>query len=179
VPALEINQVLAAKGCVHTRVEPVANPNRFFLGTTTPREMHDLLWRLANKTLLSPASCRFLLSITRWINGYMDGVRRVMSSEERSRVASKYGADFNTLGASRHEAGIMFGTDGLPKLTYAMFAEGLGDRDNYGSTHPAVQAHAVIGRTMMDCLPTGPAAVAKLRAGVAEQIRPFVPNHGG
>lgn len=179
VPALEINEILASKGFVHTRVEPVGNPNRFFLGTTTPREMHDLLWRLANKTLLSPASCGFLLSITRWINGYMDGVRRVMSSEERSRVASKYGADFNTLGASRHEAGIMFGPDGLPKLTYAMFAEGLGDLDNYGSTHPAVQAHAVIGRTMMDCLPTGPAAAAKLRAGLAEQIKPFVPNHGG
>src|SRR3954451_7929682 len=150
VPAAEINEILAAKGFTYTRVEPVANPNRFYLGTTTPREMHDLLWRLANKTLLSPASCKFLLSITRWINGYMDGVRRTMSSEERSRVATKYGADFNTLGASRHEAGIMFGPDGAPKLTYAMCAAGLGDLDNYGSPPPAVQAHAVIGRTMLD-----------------------------
>jgi beta-lactamase class A len=179
VPAAEINEILAAKGFTHTRVEPVANPNRFFLGTTTPREMHDLLWRLANKTLLSEKSCTFLLGITRWINGYMDGVRRVMSSEERSRVATKYGADFNTLGASRHEAGIMFGTDGLPKLTYAMMAEGLGDLDNYGSTHPAVQAHAVIGRTMLDHLPTGPAAASALRAGAAEQIKPFLPVNGG
>jgi beta-lactamase class A len=73
----------------------------------------------------------------------------------------------------------MFGPDGLPKLTYAMFAEGLGDLNNYGSTHPAVQAHAVIGRTMMDNLPTGPSAVASLRAAIAEQIEPFVPNHGG
>jgi beta-lactamase class A len=179
VPAAEINEILAAKGFVHTRVEPVANPNRFFLGTTTPREMHDLLWRLATKTLLSPQSCTFLLSITRWINGYMDGVRRVMSSEERSRVATKYGADFNTLGASRHEAGIMFGPDGLPKLTYAMFAEGLGDLDNYGSTHPAVQAHAVIGRTMMDNLPTGAPPSATTRSAQAERLEPFVPNHGG
>jgi beta-lactamase class A len=178
VPAAEINEILAAKGFVHTRVEPVANPNRFYLGTTTPREMHDLLWRLATKTLLSPESCGFLLSITRWINGYMDGVRRVMSSAERSRVATKYGADFNTLGASRHEAGIMFGADGLPKLTYAMFAEGLGDLDNYGSTHPAVQAHAVLGRTMMDNLPAGTAAA--LRAAVApDLVPPFVPNNGG
>ncbi|GIF01405.1 serine hydrolase [Paractinoplanes rishiriensis] len=176
VPALEINEILAAKGFVHTRVEPVANPNRFYLGTTTPREMHDLLWRLATRTLLSPSSCTFLLSITRWINGYMDGVRRVMSSEERSRVASKYGADFNTAGASRHEAGIMFGPDGLPKLTYAMFAHGLGDRDNYGATHPAVEAHAVIGRTMMDNLPTGPAA-ATLRA--ADLPAKFIPVNGG
>ena len=174
VPAAEINEILAAKGFVHTRVEPVANPNRFFLGTTTPREMHDLLWRLATRTLLSPASCTFLLSITRWINGYMDGVRRVMSSEERARVATKYGADFNTLGASRHEAGIMFGPDGQPKLTYAMFAEGLGDLDNYGSTHPAVQAHSVIGRTMLDNLPTGAPAAAR-----AERLTPFTPNNGG
>lgn len=158
VPALEVNEILAAKGFLHTRVEPVADPNRFFLGTTTPREMHSLLWRLANGTLLSPASCRFLLSITRWINGYHDGVRRNMSSEERSRVATKYGADFNTLGASRHEAGIMFGADGKPELTYAMFAEGLGDLDNYGATHPAVQAHAVIGRTMFDNLPASAAS---------------------
>jgi beta-lactamase class A len=174
VPALEINQILAAKGFVKTRVEPVANPNRFYLGTTTPREMHDLLWRLATKTLLKPASCTFLLSILRWLNGYHDGVRRTMSSAERSRVATKYGADYNTLGASRHEAGIMFGTDGAPKLTYAMFAEGLGDLDNYGSTHPAVQAHAVIGRTMLDNLPTA-AAPAALRSAPKR----FVPVDGG
>jgi beta-lactamase class A len=177
VPAAEVNQILDAKGFVHTRVEPVANPNRFFLGTTTPREMHDLLWRLATKTLLTPASCDFLLSITRWINGYMDGVRRNMSSNERSRVATKYGADFNTLGASRHEAGIMFGPDGAPKLTYAMFAEGLGELDNYGATHPAVQAHAVIGRTMFDNLPTG--AAAALRSAPTQILKPFVPVNGG
>lgn len=177
VPAAEINEILAAKGFVHTRVEPVANPLRFYLGTTTPRETHDLLWRLANRTLLSPASCDFLLSILRWINGYMDGVRRVMSSAERSRVASKYGADFNTLGASRHEAGIMFGTDGLPKLTYAMFAEGLGDLENYGATHPAVQAHAVLGRAMLDNLPTGPAALRS--AAQPGPFPPFTPVNGG
>jgi beta-lactamase class A len=154
-PAVEINEILAAKGFVHTRVEPVANPNRFFLGVTTPREMHDLLWRLANQTLLSPASCRFLLGIIRWVDGYHDGVRRNMSSVERSRVASKYGADFDERGAARHEVGIMFGADGSPVLTYALFAEGLGDLDNYGATHPAVQAHAVLGRTMFDAIDSG------------------------
>ncbi|HEX8346317.1 MAG TPA: serine hydrolase [Actinoplanes sp.] len=177
VPALEINQILAAKGFTHTRVEPVANPNRFYLGTTTPRETHDLLWRLATKTLLSPASCDFLLGITRWINGYHDGVRRNMSSAERSRVATKYGADFNTLGASRHEAGIMFGTDGAPKLTYAMFAEGLADLDNYGATHPAVQAHAVLGRTMLTALATAPTTTAMSR--VRQTLSPFRPVNGG
>jgi beta-lactamase class A len=178
VPAAEINEILAAKGFVHTRVQPVANPNRFFLGTTTPREMHDLLRRLATKTLLTPGSCDFLLRITRWVNGYMDGVRRNMSSDERSRVATKYGADFNTLGASRHEAGIMFDANGVPRLTYAMFAEGLGDLGNYGATHPAVQAHAVIGRTMFDNLPTG-GAVAASRSAPTQDLKPFVPVDGG
>ncbi|BCJ55792.1 serine hydrolase [Actinoplanes sp. NBRC 14428] len=152
-PAAEINEILAAKGFTHTRVEPVADPHRFYLGTTTPRETHDLLWRLATGALLGPESSAFLLSLARWIDGYHDGVRRTMSSAERSRVATKYGADFNTRGAARHEAGIMFGPDGKPALTYAMFADALGDLGNYGSTHPAVQAHAIIGRTLLDHLP--------------------------
>jgi beta-lactamase class A len=179
VPALEINEILAAKGFVHTRVEPVANPNRFFLGTTTPREMHDLLWRLATKTLLKPESCDFLLSVTRWVNGYHDGVRRVMSSKERERVATKYGADFNDLGESRHEAGIMFSADGVPLLTYAMFAEGLGDPENYGATHPAVQAHAKIGRTMLDNLPATPATATARTATPRSLPKPFHPVDGG
>jgi beta-lactamase class A len=178
VPALEINEILAAKGFTHTRVEPVANPNRFFLGTTTPREMHDLLWRLATRTLLKPESCDFLLSVTRWLNGYHDGVRRVMSSRERERVATKYGADFNDLGESRHEAGIMFSADGVPLLTYAMFAEGLGDPENYGATHPAVQAHAKIGRALFDNLPATPAPAAQ-PAGIRSHPEPFHPVNGG
>ena len=161
VPAAEINEILAAKGFVHTRVEPVANPNRFFLGVTTPREMHQLLTRLANKTLLSTGSCDFLLSILRWINGYHDGVRREMSSDERSRVATKYGADFNTLGGSRHEAGIMFGTDGAPVLTYSMFCDAHPDQNNYGATHPVVQAHSVIGRVLFDTIAIAAAPSAK------------------
>ncbi len=187
---VEINEILAAKGFKHTRVEPSVREDRFFLGTTTPRETHDLLWRLATKTLLTPTSCDFLLSILRWQNGYHDGVRRNMSSAERDRVPTKYGADFNTLGASRHEAGIMLGPDGAPKLTYAMFAEGLGDRDNYGATHPAVQAHAVIGRTMFNALPalsTPPVTASPISRHVARStpaaprvgLTPFRPANGG
>ena len=174
VPALEINEILAAKGFVQTRVEPVANPNRFYLGTTTAREMNDLLTRLANKTLLSAASCDFLLRITRWVNGYHDGIRRNMSSNERSQVATKYGADYNTMGASRHEAGIMFGTDGAPVLVYGFFADALGQLDNYGATHPAVQAHSVLGRVMFDAIgaTTNPAAARQL-------VTPFRAVDGG
>ncbi|TDC63997.1 serine hydrolase [Micromonospora sp. KC207] len=175
VPALEINDILAAKGFTHTRVEPVANPNRFYLGVTTPRETHDLLWRLANKTILTPRSANFLLGILRWINGYHDGIRRTMSSAERSRVATKYGADFDDLGAARHEAGIMFDAAGAPTLTYALFADSLGHLDNYGSTHPAVQAHAVLGRTMFDAIATTTNRTTRSRHHVA----PFRPVDGG
>jgi beta-lactamase class A len=68
-----------------------------------------------------------------------------------------------------------------------MFAEGLGDLDNYGSTHPAVQAHAVIGRTMFDALPSLPAPAA-VRARTAApgvdsapgvDLAPFRPVDGG
>jgi beta-lactamase class A len=151
-PAAEINDILAAKGFAHTRVEPVADPNRFFLGTTTPREIQDLLVRLAGGTLLAPSSATFMLGVLRWVSGYMDGIRRTMSSAERARIGTKCGADVNTLGAARHEAGIMFGAGGSPALVYGFFAEGLAEPDNYGATHPAVQAHAVLGRTLFDAI---------------------------
>jgi beta-lactamase class A len=58
----------------------------------------------------------------------------------------------------------MFGTDGAPVLVYGFFADGLGELDNYGATHPAVQAHAVLGRVMFDAIGarTNPAANARL-----------------
>jgi beta-lactamase class A len=150
VPALEINEILAAKGFTHTRVEPVEDPHRFFLGVTTPRETHDLLSRLVAGTLLNARTSAFMVGVLRALSGYHDGVRRVMSSEERARVASKYGADWEDDFASRHEAGVIFDRAGRPALVFSLFADRLGDVLNYGSTHPAVQAHAVLGRTLME-----------------------------
>lgn len=49
-PAAELNAILVAKGFPNTQVVPVANPNRFFLGRTTPRETHDLVDELAAAT---------------------------------------------------------------------------------------------------------------------------------
>jgi beta-lactamase class A len=147
-PTAEINDILAAKGFAHTRVEPGPTPNRFFLGTTTPRETHRLLTRLADGTLLSDDSCALLRTVLSAPSGYHDGIRRDLSSAERHRVATKHGADFNRLGAARHEAGIVWGARGT--AVYAFFADRLGDRDNYGGTHPAVRAHAVFGRALLD-----------------------------
>jgi beta-lactamase class A len=150
LPADELNEILAAKGFEKTRVAPVSQPpGRFNHGSTTPREMHALLTRLAAKTIVSPESAGFMLNVMRWSEpGYTDGVRRNMSSQERGRVAAKYGAFRDR----RHEVGIVFDTSGLPALTFAFFATGLGDQDNYGATHPAVEARAVLGRTLLDAV---------------------------
>ena len=58
----------------------MANPNRFFLGTSTPRETHDLLRALVAGTLLSPASTTYLLGLLRSPVAFTDGIRRTMSS---------------------------------------------------------------------------------------------------
>lgn len=149
VPGTEINQILQSKGFVHTQVEPIPESNAFYLGATTPREMHTLLTGLVNATLLSPASCQAVLQVMRWSEvGYCDGVRRVMSSDERDRVGIKYGAYEDC----RHEVGIIFDANGAPVMTFCYFADDLSDVDNYGSTNPGVQAHAVLGRTMYDAI---------------------------
>jgi beta-lactamase class A len=154
VPGPEINGILAGKGFGRTRVEPVGRGDRFLLGVTTAREIHDLLWRLATRTLLAPASCDFLLRVMRAPGGYVDGVRRDMSSAQRARVATKAGADFDERGAARHEVGVVFDAAGSPALTYAFLADALGERENYGGTHPAVRAHAALGPVLLTAADT-------------------------
>lgn len=168
-PAAELNQILRDKGFPNTQVQPVANPNRFFLGTSTPRETHDLLRALVAGTLLSPAATAFVLRQLRAPVAYTDGIRRVMSSAERARVATKAGwfAD------ARHEAGVIFDAAGAPVLTYALFADGQADADNYGATHPAVEARARMGRRFL-------AAVDRLTGtGVTHRLAVQRPSNGG
>lgn len=153
VPAGAVNGLLRARGFPRTRVVPAADPRRFHLGTTTPRETHDLLRRLATGRLLSAASTAYLLGILRAPIAATDGIRRTMSSGERGRVATKAGwlADW------RNEAGVVFDRAGRPVLTYALFAHGQGDAGNLGGTHPAVEARAAMGRAFLDAVagPTG------------------------
>ncbi|MBO4206794.1 serine hydrolase [Micromonospora echinofusca] len=168
-PAAEINQILVAKGFPQTQVQPVANPNRFFLGSTTPRETHDLLQALVGDRLLAPGSTAFLLGLLRSPVAYTDGFRRTMSSGERARVATKAG----WYGDARNEAGVVFDTSGSPVLTYAMFAAGQADPDNFGATHPAVAARAVMGRRFLD-------AVSALDGvGTARRAARHRPSNGG
>lgn len=146
-PPAEINETLAAKGFTDTRVIPnPANPNRMWLGDTTTSESADLLHRLALGELLSPESTRFFLGVLTGLSGYHDGFRREMSSAERSRIAMKYGAD----DANRNESGVVLGADGSPLLVYSFMAQFEDHWDNYGATHPAVQAHAKMGRKFLD-----------------------------
>lgn len=146
-PPAEINEVLEAKGFTDTRVVPnPANPSRMWLGDTTTAETNDLLHRLAKGELLSTGGTRFLLNVLKGLSGYHDGFRRNMSSVERSRIAMKYGAD----DASRNEAGVVYNAAGAPALVYAFMSQFDDHWGNYGATHPAVQAHAAMGRKMLD-----------------------------
>ncbi|MFC3501728.1 serine hydrolase [Micromonospora krabiensis] len=168
-PAAELNAILVAKGFPNTQVEPVANPNRFFLGTSTPRETHELLRALVAGTLLSPAATTFLLNLLRSPIAFTDGIRREMSSAERARVATKAG----WFGTARHEAGIVFDAAGAPLLTYALFADGQADPDNFGATHPAVQARARLGRVFLD-------ATSRLAGtGARHRLTRQRPSNGG
>ncbi|MER5701473.1 serine hydrolase [Micromonospora sp. NPDC002296] len=168
-PAAELNQILVAKGFPNTQVQPVANPNRFFLGTSTPRETHDLLRALVAGTLLSASSTAFLLGLLRSPVAFTDGIRREMSSAQRARIATKAG----WFGDARHEAGVIFDSAGAAVLTYALFAAGQAEADNFGATHPAVQARARMGRSFL--------ATIDGLTGVGAIYRPTVrrPSNGG
>ncbi len=175
-PAAELNQILRDKGFVHTQVVPVAKPNRFFLGTTTPAETHTLLQKLVGGTLLSAKSTAYLLNILRSLSAFTDGVRLDLTSAERLRVATKAGW-FND---GRNEAGVMFSADGKPILTYSLFASGAfaGDaavnKDNYAATHPALKARTRLGKSMFR-------TVEKLTASTARTYAtaPYRATNGG
>jgi len=146
-PPAEINEVLAAKGFEDTRVIPnPANPARMWLGDTTTAETNELLHRLALGELLSVNSTRFFLNVLKGLSGYHDGFRRTMSSAERARIAMKYGAD----DATRSESGVVYNTAGAPVMVYSFMNQSDANWGNYGATHPVVQAHAVMGRKMLD-----------------------------
>ncbi|MEV0679641.1 serine hydrolase [Actinosynnema sp. NPDC050436] len=172
-PALELNQILRDKGFTHTQVVPVANPNRFYLGTTTPRETVTLLQKLVKGELLSEASTTHLLTVLRSLTSFTDGVRLDLSSAERLNVATKAGwfEDW------RNEAGIVFDPTGKPVITYALFASGrfAGDQaanaDNYSATHPALRARAALGRTLYDSVLR--ITTARPRAYEARPYRPY------
>jgi beta-lactamase class A len=169
-PALEINEILVAKGFPNTQVEPVANPNRFFLGRSTPRETHDLLRQLVAGTLLSPASTAAILSRLRAPIAFTDGIRHVMSSDERLRIATKAG----WFDSARHEAGIIFDRSGAPVVTYALFADGQPGAEDFGATHPAVQARSRMGRAFLDTVDTLTGDPARLARAPRYQ-----PSNGG
>ncbi|WP_217280218.1 serine hydrolase [Kibdelosporangium persicum] len=172
-PPAEINETLVAKGFPKTQVIPSAsNPNRYFLGKTTPRETHDILQGLVKGTLLSPASTDYILNVLRSQVAFTDGIRRVMSSADRSRVATKAG----WLNDGRNEAGVMFDKAGKPVLTYALFARGLPDHvADFGGTHPFVRARADMGPKFLAAVDriAGDSSARTLRA------QAYQPANGG
>lgn len=100
----------------------------------------------SSQSVKTAASTSFLLNVLKGLSGYHDGFRRNMSSVERSRIAMKYGAD----DANRNEAGVVYNAAGAPALVYAFMSQFDDHWGDYGATHPAVQAHAAMGRKMLD-----------------------------
>jgi beta-lactamase class A len=171
-PPKEINEILVAKGFPKTQViQSATNPNRFFLGKSTQRETHDIFQGLVKGTLIKPASGDYLLGILRSQVAFTDGIRRVMSSVDRARVATKAG----WLNDGRNEAGIMFDTNGKPVLTYSIFCDKAGAPTDFGATHPAVQARSEMGPKFLRAVDklTGTAS-ARTQARAAYQ-----PSNGG
>ncbi|MBB4904523.1 serine hydrolase [Actinophytocola algeriensis] len=175
-PALELNEILRGKGFVHTQVVPVTNPNRFFLGQTTPRETHTLLTRLVAGELLSPTSTDYLLNVLRSTSAFVDGVRLKLTTPERLRVATKAGW-FN---AGRNEAGVVFTADGAAGAVYSLFAAGpftgdatVNDTD-FGATHPALQARQKLGRALFDAVEAAAPAAKRVQA-----TPKYRPSNGG
>ncbi|ADD41444.1 serine hydrolase [Stackebrandtia nassauensis] len=149
VPGPEINEILKKKGFPKTQVEPKPdNPNRFFLGKTTPKESHEIWQQLIKGKLLSKESTERILNLTRAPVAFTDGIRRNMSSDERLRIATKAG----WLKDQRNEVGVIYDAAGAPVVTYTIFGGGQGKPEDFGATHPAVEARAKLGRTWLDLI---------------------------
>ena len=159
-PTLEINEIMRAKGFPKTQVEPGSNPNRMFMGWTTPREMHDLFSAHVRGQLLSEASTDQLFNLIRSPIAFTDGIRLNLSTNDRMRIATKAG----WLDYDRHEAGIIFDAAGAPILTYSIFAT-LPDSDpeDFGAAHPLVAARAKMGTRFFNVVSrlSGPARLAE------------------
>ncbi|MCE7010710.1 class A beta-lactamase-related serine hydrolase [Kibdelosporangium philippinense] len=170
---VEINATMVAKGFPNTQVIPSAsNPRRYFLGKTTPRETHGILQGIVKGTLLSPTSTDHILNVLRAQAAFTDGIRRNMSSIDRSRVATKAG----WLNDGRNEAGVMFDKAGKPVLTYALFARGLPEHaPDFGGTHPFREAAARMGPKFLRAVDkiSGDPAARTLRT------QSYQPSNGG
>lgn len=171
-PAAEVNAILQAKGFVKTQVVPVANPNRMFLGWTTPREMHQLLQGLVKGTLLSAASTQLIFNLIRSPIAFTDGIRLNLSTTKRMQIATKAGWDEET----RNEAGIIFDATGAPIMTYSLFATLPGsDTGDFGVQHPLVGARAKMGSRFFN--------IVSALSGPAPRIAPaspaYHPTNGG
>ncbi len=175
-PALELNEILRGKGFVHTQVVPVSNPNRFFLGQTTPRETHTLLSRLVAGELLSATSTDYLLNTIRSMAAFADGMRLNLTTPQRLRVATKAG----WFDSSRNEAGVVFAADGRASAVYSLFATGpfVGDAAvndaDFGAPHPALRARQALGKALFDAVEGLPTAGTRV-----QRTPSYRPSNGG
>src|SRR3712207_7461222 len=67
-----------------------------FPSTSLFRSTHALLCQLANGSLLSPASTRFMLSVLRADGGFVDGIRRDLTLDQRRRRSEEHRSELQS-----------------------------------------------------------------------------------
>lgn len=175
-----VNTAMRTMGFPDTQVGPGSKPSRIFLGKTTPREIHDLLLAHAGGSPVSEGSSKHMFALLRSPVAFTDGIRLLLSTEDRERVATKAGR----LDDDRHEAGILFGESGEPVVVYSIFATLKGaESSDFGPRHPLVETRARMGHRIFGIAggPRGrlsPATtISRGRLG-PRRGRPCPPPHG-
>ncbi|HZE41863.1 MAG TPA: serine hydrolase [Stackebrandtia sp.] len=142
----EINKYLTSLGYTSTQLEPVPDTPRWYLGTTSAKEMHDFWQRLISGKLLSAKSSEYLLKILRCAEAFHEGIRHQLPTPKRSQIATKAGWGDQW----RNEAGVIYNAAGVPIIGYAMYASSEDNQDDFSVNHPLIAARSKMGRRFYD-----------------------------
>ncbi|WP_052305187.1 serine hydrolase [Stackebrandtia nassauensis] len=171
--AKDINEYLTSLGYKETQVEPVPDTDRWYLGTTSAKEMHDFWQRLIGVELVKQESTEYLLKILRSAEAFPDGIRHKLTTPERMQVATKAGWSEQW----RNEVGLIHNKAGVPVIAFSMFASSEDNQDDYSPNHPLVNARSRMGRKFFDIAQRLDGS-AKLRMESDEVQKEYNPGRG-
>lgn len=171
--AKQINEYLESLGYEATWLEPVPDTDRWYLGTTSAKEMHDFWQRLVTGELLSKESTEYLLKILRSAEAFPDGIRHKLTTPQRMQIATKAGWSEQW----RNEVGLIYNKAGVPLIGFSMFASSEEDQDDYTANHPLVNARSAMGRKFFDIAQQLEGS-AKLRMESGEVQKEYNPGRG-
>lgn len=114
---------------------------RFGIGSSTPKEMVDLLEKIDRGQVISPAACKEMIAILKR-QQYQDGIARKLGSVP---VASKSGA----LDALRSDVGIIYGKGG--RIAMAITVDGM-KRIDWSADNPGHMTIAELSAILLEGL---------------------------